>query len=172
VHINPYGRDPVLLAADLANDPPSSLRELAERAVAAGVAREWEPVEADLGAVRTLLERWTAVVDAGPGAERARLLNELLAEGTGPPRLTDHDGHWHLHHRDDGLGLAAVLHALIAMGTATHLATKGMDRLGRCAAPECGRVYADVSRTGRQRYCSARCGNTDAVRRHRRRAAA
>ena len=34
------------------------------------------------------------------------------------------------------------------------------------------RVFADVSRNGRQRYCSARCGNNDAVRRHRRRSVA
>ncbi|MEQ3551019.1 CGNR zinc finger domain-containing protein [Pseudonocardia nematodicida] len=167
MHINPYGRDPVLLAADLANSPPSSVAELADRCAAAGLAREWEPGPADLVAVRGLLERWTAVVDAGSAAERARLLNALLAEGAGPPRLTDHDGVWHLHHRDDGLGLAGVLHALIPMGTATHLTTRGMDRLGRCAAAGCTRIFADVSRNGRQRYCSARCGNTDAVRRHR-----
>lgn len=167
MHINPYGRDPVLLAADLVNDPPSSVAELADRSVAAGLAREWVPVPGDLDAVRALLSRWVEVVDAQEPRERARLLNALLAEGAGPPRLTDHDGHWHLHHRAEGLGLAAVLHVLIAMGTATHLATRGMDRLGRCAAPGCERVFADVSRNGRQRYCSSRCGNTDAVRRHR-----
>ena len=167
MHINPYGRDPVLLAVELVNDPPSSVAELVERCLGAGLAREWEPVPADLTAVRAFLDRWAAVVDAEPGPERADLLNALLAEGTGPPRLTDHDGHWHLHHRDDDLGLAGVLHALIATGTATHLVTRGMDRLGRCAAPGCERVFADVSRNGRRRYCSARCGNTDAVRRHR-----
>ncbi|BBF99218.1 MULTISPECIES: CGNR zinc finger domain-containing protein [Pseudonocardia] len=167
MHINPYGRDPVLLAADLVNAPPSTAAELADRCVAAGVARDWTPVPADLDTVRSFLARWVEVVDAQRAGERARLLNALLAEGTGPPRLTDHDGHWHLHHRDDGLGLAAVLHVLIAIGTATHLATRGMDRLARCAAHGCERVFADVSRNGRQRYCSARCGNTDAVRRHR-----
>jgi predicted RNA-binding Zn ribbon-like protein len=31
-------------------------------------------------------------------------------------------------------------------------------------------VYADLSRTGRQRYCSPTCANRDAVRRHRARA--
>ena len=172
MHINPYGQDPVLLATALVNDPPSTVAELVDRCLAAGLAREWGPAPGDLAAVRTFLDRWTAVVDAGPGSERARMLNVLLAEGAGPPRLTDHDGHWHLHHRDDGLGLAGVLHALIATGTATHLATRGMDRLGRCAADGCERVFADVSRNGRQRFCSARCGNTDAVRRHRRRGAA
>lgn len=162
----------MLLAVDLVNHQPSSSAELVDRCLVAGLAREWDPVPEDLDAVRAFLERWTAVVDAGTPAERARLLNVLLAEGTGPPRLTDHDGHWHLHHRDDGLGLAGVLHALIATGTATHLAMRGMDRLGRCAAHGCERVFADVSRNGRQRYCSARCGNNDAVRRHRRRSVA
>ncbi|MFP5020930.1 CGNR zinc finger domain-containing protein [Pseudonocardia phyllosphaerae] len=167
MHLNPYGRDPVLLAADLVNDPPSSHTELADRCLEAGLTPDWTVQPADLGTVRILLGRWTAVVDAEPGAARARLLNELLAAGTGPPRLTDHDGHWHLHYRDDGLDLPGVLHALIATGTALHLTARGMDRLGRCAAPACDRVFADVSRNGRQRYCSPRCGNTDAVRRHR-----
>lgn len=133
MHINPYGQDPVLLAADLVNVPPSSTGELVERCLAAGVSRDWEPVGSDLPAVRDFLRRWEEVVDAGPGAERARLLNALLAESTGPPRLTDHDGHWHLHHRDDGLGLAGVLRALLATGTATHLATRGWT--GSAGAP-------------------------------------
>ncbi|WP_311256759.1 CGNR zinc finger domain-containing protein [Microbacterium sp. ARD32] len=46
-----------------------------------------------------------------------------------------------------------------------------MHRLGRCAASPCENVYADVTRNGRQRYCSVRCANRDAVRRHRARAA-
>jgi hypothetical protein len=33
-----------------------------------------------------------------------------------------------------------------------------MDRIGRCALPKSAAVYADISRTGRQRYCSTRCG--------------
>lgn len=167
MHINPYGREPVLLGADLVNDPPGSVDELERRCLDAGITREWVVRPEDLVAARDFLDRWTAVVDAEPGRERARLLNALLAEGTGPPRLTDHDGHWHVHYRDERLGLAGVLHALIATGTAMHLAGRGMDRLGRCAAPGCDRVFADVSRNGRRRYCSARCGNTDAVRRHR-----
>jgi len=42
-----------------------------------------------------------------------------------------------------------------------------MDRLGRCAREGCEMIYVDVSRGGRQRYCSPRCANRDAVRRHR-----
>ncbi len=45
-----------------------------------------------------------------------------------------------------------------------------MHRLPRCETTECGTAFADTSRTGRQRYCSLRCANRDAVRRHRARA--
>ncbi|WP_443072576.1 CGNR zinc finger domain-containing protein [Streptomyces sp. RPT161] len=34
------------------------------------------------------------------------------------------------------------------------------------ALSECGNVYADFSRAGRQRYCSQICVNRDSVRRH------
>ncbi|MEV0531662.1 CGNR zinc finger domain-containing protein [Kitasatospora sp. NPDC050463] len=32
---------------------------------------------------------------------------------------------------------------------------------------ECTTIFADTTRTGRQRSCSQRCANRDAVRRHR-----
>ncbi|MFF5229823.1 CGNR zinc finger domain-containing protein [Dactylosporangium sp. NPDC000521] len=41
-------------------------------------------------------------------------------------------------------------------------------RDGVCVRPPCVTVFADTSRNGRREYCSARCGNHDAV--HRRRA--
>lgn len=170
MHINPYGREPVRLAASLANRPPRTVDELVERCLDAGLAPEWAPDQADLDATHELLERWVEVVDAAPGAERATRLNALLEAGTAHPRLTDHDGHWHLHYRDAGLALAGVLSALIATGTAMHLAGRGMDRLGRCAVDDCRLIYADTSRTGRQRYCSPRCATRDGVRRHRARA--
>lgn len=170
MHINPYGQDPVRLAADLANRPPRTVDELAARCLDAGLSEEWVAGPADLDATRALLDRWTQVVDTPPGPERAARVNALLADGTAHPRLTDHDGHWHLHYRDVELPLAGVLHALIATGTAMHLAGRGMDRLGRCAVAECRRIFADTSRTGRQRYCSPRCATRDGVRRHRARA--
>lgn len=158
------------LAADLANRPPRTVDELVSRCVEAGLAEEWVAGPGDLDAARVLLGRWVEVVDAAPGAERAARLNTLLATGTAYPRLTDHDGHWHLHYRDPDLPLAGVLHALIATGTAMHLAGRGMDRLGRCAVDDCRLIFADTSRTGRQRYCSPRCATRDGVRRHRARA--
>jgi predicted RNA-binding Zn ribbon-like protein len=173
VHLNPYGADAVRLAVDLANDPPGSVADLADRCRRAGVVVDMPVRDDDLAVTRRLIEEWARIVDAASAEERARLLNRMLAGASTYPRLTDHaDGRWHLHYRDDGVPLSAVLRALVSVGTALHLTGRGMDRLGRCARTGCGLVYADVSRTGRQRYCSPRCANRDAVRRHRARGAA
>lgn len=172
VHLNPYGEDAVRLAVDLANRPPNTPPELERRCVEAGLVVDRRGTAADLASVLDLLRTWCAVVDAPGPAARAALLNDLLAAATAHPRLTDHVGGWHLHFRDDGLPLSGVLRALIATGTALHLAGRGMDRLGRCTRPDCDRVYADLSRGGTQRYCAPSCANRDAVRRHRARAAA
>lgn len=95
-----------------------------------------------------------------------------MAAAAAYPRLTDHDGEgWHLHYRDVGRSMPDALAAVISVGTALHLATRGMHRLARCAATPCARVVVDVTRNGRQRYCSTRCANRAAVRRHRSRAA-
>ncbi len=169
VHLNPYGRDAVTLAVDLANDPPAATADLERRCVAAGLVLGGSP---DLAAVSEFLRRWTAVVDAPTAVARAERLNSLLTVATAHPRLTDHDGTWHLHFRDDELPPSEIVAAILAAGTALHLVGRGMSRLGRCAADGCDRIYADTSRGGKQRYCSPACANRDAVRRHRARTTA
>lgn len=170
MHLNPYGEDAVRLAAALANDPPATVPHLVERCQAAGLVIDMPVGPEDPARTRAFLGEWLAVVDAPDPAVRARLLNDLLRGATAYPRLTDHAGDgWHLHYRDPDVPLASVLRTLICVGTALHLTGRGIHRLGRCAAPACGLVYADLSRTGRQRYCSPACGNRDAVRRHRER---
>lgn len=172
VHLNPYGGDGVALAVDLANDPPSSVADLERRCVAAGLVLGRPMNGADLAMVDEFLRRWTAVVDAPTPGVRAERLNALLAAATAHPRLTDHDGVWHLHYRDDGLPPSGIVAAVVAAGTALHLVGRGVGRLGRCAEDDCRKIYADTSRGGRRRYCSPACANRDAVRRHRARAAA
>ena len=172
MHLNPYGGDGVALAVDLANDPPSSVADLERRCVAAGLVLGRPMNGADLATVDEFLRRWTAVVDAPTPGVRAERLNALLAAATAHPRLTDHDGVWHLHYRDDDLPPSGVVAAVVAAGTALHLVGRGVGRLGRCAEDGCRQIYADTSRGGRQRYCSPACANRDAVRRHRARAAA
>ncbi|GAA4837964.1 CGNR zinc finger domain-containing protein [Kitasatospora terrestris] len=168
MHLNPYGDGAVNLAADLANRRPGTPEELAERCDAAGLVLEGPLCQADLDRTLALLDTWEGVVDAPDERQRAERLNRLLAVTASHPRLTDHaDGGWHLHYRDDHLPLAAVLSSLIAVGTAFHLVGRGMHRLGRCAVTECPTIFADTTRTGRRRYCSQKCANRDAVRRHR-----
>ncbi|MFH8487005.1 CGNR zinc finger domain-containing protein [Streptomyces longisporoflavus] len=168
MHLNPYGEEVVDLAADLANRRPETAGELADRCRAAGLVLEHPVTPRDLDRTLAALDAWEQVVDAGGEEERAGLLNRMLAASADHPRLTDHAGSgWHLHYRDDRLPPGALLHQLISVGTALHLAGRGMHRLRRCAVAECATIFADTSRTGRRRYCSGRCANRDAVRRHR-----
>ncbi|MCX5337362.1 MULTISPECIES: CGNR zinc finger domain-containing protein [unclassified Streptomyces] len=172
MHLNPYGEDAVNLAADLANRRPASPGELADRCRAAGLVVEGPATPEDLERTGEVLDAWEKVVDATDEHERAELVNRMLATAAAYPRMTNHVGTgWHLHYRDEGQPLGGVLFSLIAVGTALHLAGRGVHRLRRCAVTECTTIFADTSRTGRQRYCSPRCANRDAVRRHRARVA-
>ncbi|WBQ05273.1 CGNR zinc finger domain-containing protein [Kribbella sp. CA-293567] len=172
MHLNPYGADAVLLAVNLATNPATSAIELAERCEESGVesrlVRNRHVTAADLAAVRVALEEWLEVVDAPDEQSRVRLMNAMLAKYTEHPRLTNHAGDgWHMHYRPDDVPVGRLVATLISTGTALHLAGRGISRLGRCAANGCDNVYADLSRGGRQRYCSPACANRDAVRRHR-----
>ncbi|MCP2337278.1 CGNR zinc finger domain-containing protein [Actinomadura rupiterrae] len=172
MHLNPYGADAVNLAADLANRRPSSAEELADRCRTAGLVVEAPVTSSDLPPVLAALDAWEKAVDASDERERAALVNRCLADAAAYPRLTDHaHSGWHLHYRDDTQPLGRVLPALIFVGTALHLSGRGMHRLRRCAVSDCSAIFADTSRTGRQRYCSHPCANRDAVRRHRAKAA-
>ncbi|WP_280339931.1 CGNR zinc finger domain-containing protein [Nocardia neocaledoniensis] len=168
MHYNHYGREPVQLGIELLNEPCASAAELAERCAAAGLVLSVPPTDADVTSVTAFLARWRRVIECADRPARADLLNALLAEYASAPRLTDHLGDgWHLHFRDPGVATDRQIAALITVGTALHLTGLGMDRLGVCQADGCVRVYADISRNGRQRFCSPACANRSAVRRHR-----
>lgn len=152
----------------LANDPPTTVDGLLERCREAGITQYVSAGRRDLEETHLLIERWREIVDTADEAARAALLNDLLAEASAYPRLRNHgDEGWHLHYRDDGVALANVIRALVSVGTALHVVGRGMHTIGRCALADCDTIYADTSRAGRQRYCSPRCSNRDAVRRHR-----
>ncbi|WP_105565193.1 CGNR zinc finger domain-containing protein [Microbacterium halophytorum] len=171
MHLNPYGEYAVLLAASLANDWPPARAQIEERTREFGMTMAFARHEDDHARARTVIDGWLEVVDAEDDARRAELLNRQMSRATAYPRLVNHDDEgWHLHYRDEDQSLAHVLHAVISVGTAFHLTTRGMHRLSRCAAAPCRTVVVDVTRNGRQRYCSVRCANRDAVRRHRARA--
>lgn len=173
MHLNPYGEYAVLLAASLADDWPSDRDGIERRTRERGMTMFFPPAPDDHARVREVIDDWLTIVDEEDPAARAALLNAQMAEAAAYPRLTDHDGEgWHLHYRDDVQSLPFVLRAVIGVGTALHLATRGMGRLARCAAEPCTNIVVDVTRNGRQRFCSVRCANRAAVRRHRARACA
>jgi predicted RNA-binding Zn ribbon-like protein len=168
VHLNPYGEYAVLLAQSLANDWPPDREGVVARTREYGMTLVFARSPDDHAASRRVIDDWLAVVDEADPARRAELLNAQMAAVAAYPRLTDHDDEgWHLHYRDATDGLAHVLRAVVSVGTALHLTTRGMGRLGRCQSDPCTKVVVDVSRNGRQRFCSPRCGSRAAVRRHR-----
>jgi predicted RNA-binding Zn ribbon-like protein len=176
MHLNPYGEYAVLLAASLANDWPINRCGIEDRTREFGMTMDFPEAADDHLCTRRVLDDWLRVVDASDPQKRAGLLNAQMAAATAYPRLTDHDDEgWHLHYRDENRSLPDVLLAVISVGTALHLTTRGMHRLRRCAAGQapgdpCSAVVVDITRNGRQQYCSVRCANRAAVRRHRARA--
>ncbi|MFJ3959011.1 CGNR zinc finger domain-containing protein [Arthrobacter sp. NPDC090010] len=173
MHLNPYGEYAVLLAQSLANDWPADRDGIVARTRDFGMTMVFAEEAREHERLSDVVEEWLAVVDASEPRARARLLNRIMADEAAYPHLTDHDEEgWHLHYRDDGKGLVNTLRAVFAVGTALHLTTRGMHRLSRCAAGaetpgDCRNVVVDVSRNGTQKYCSVRCANRAAVRRHR-----
>lgn len=173
MQLNPYGEYAVVLAASLANDWPQDRPTLLARTREHGMTMPFPPEAHDHARTREVIDSWLRVVDAPSERDRADVLNSLMATATAYPRLTNHDNEgWHLHYRDWDMSLPDILLAVITVGTALHLTTRGMHRLSRCAAglddgDDCRNVVVDVTRNGRQRYCSARCANRAAVRRHR-----
>ncbi|WP_327493897.1 CGNR zinc finger domain-containing protein [Dietzia psychralcaliphila] len=57
--------------------------------------------------------------------------------------------------------------AITAGGLAIFAVESEGGRLGACLRSGCPEVFVDTSRNGGRRYCTARCGNHDAVQRHR-----
>nr|WP_206322839.1 CGNR zinc finger domain-containing protein [Streptomyces sp. HNM0575] len=117
--------------------------------------------EDDLGAVRSVRERFAEVFEAGEDRTAAGLVNALVAEAGTTPQLTDHDGYdWHVHYFAPGASVAHHLAADGGMALAFIIVSGERDRLRRCAAPDCRRAFVDLSRNRSRRYCDSRtCGN-------------
>lgn len=173
MHLNPYGEYAVLIAGSLANDWPGDRSGIVARAREFGMTVDFPEAPGDYEKVRAVIDDWLTVVDAIGEQDRAEILNAQMQAASACPRLVNHDAEgWHLHYRDDdATSLSQVLFAVISVGTALHLTTRGMHRISRCAAGDsCTNVVVDTTRNGRQQYCSVRCANRAAVRRHRARA--
>ncbi|MEY9942564.1 CGNR zinc finger domain-containing protein [Streptacidiphilus sp. MAP5-3] len=115
----------------------------------------------DLDAIRLLRARFWEVLGAPTIPEAAELLNSLIARAGTTPRLTDHDGHdWHIHYFAPGAALADRMAAESGIALSMVLVAGERERLRRCEAPDCVRVFVDLSRNRSRRYCDSRtCGN-------------
>ncbi|WP_427135311.1 CGNR zinc finger domain-containing protein [Pseudarthrobacter sp. S9] len=99
---------------------------------------------------------------------RCAAINGLLERGTSRAYLTTHDQlRPHLHFASDEDDVVARVKAVTAGGLAIFAVGSDALRLGVCLRAGCGIAFVDTSRNGLRSYCSARCGNNDAVQRHR-----
>jgi hypothetical protein len=104
-------------------------------------------------------------------ATRVAILNDLITLYQPHPRIVDHDGQgYHLHYHPPGAGHLRTVGASMTMALGMVLCDYGAGRLGVC--PECGDVFVDTTRNGRQRFCTRTCANRVHAASHRARTAA
>jgi predicted RNA-binding Zn ribbon-like protein len=135
---------------------------------------ESEPVTvtpADVAELRTAALALREVFAAAGTDAAAAALNRLLARGTGPLRLTAHDGDspWHPHlDRADDAPWGEWFLASSCLCLTVLLWERQRPPGGLCAAPGCGNVYLTLGSGVPRRYCSRRCATRERVAAHRR----
>lgn len=135
------------LAEILSIDPPS-VAELAERHVDAFIR---------LG---DQLHRIVAVIVEGDLDRGALRVNALLESSPAHPHLAkDAEGTWRLHHHPVDTELVAMWTAICAEAMARLIGAGHADRLGICAAVDCGSAFLDQSKNGSRRFCTLSCQN-------------
>ncbi len=108
------------------------------------------------GTIRTVFESADdeqARVVLNPALLEAGAVVQLLPDGLGVT----------------GLGPAGDLPARLLVAVATHVAERGVARLGICASDPCRCAYVDRTRGGTRRYCCTLCNDRAAARAYRRR---
>ncbi|WP_433088758.1 CGNR zinc finger domain-containing protein [Dactylosporangium sp. CA-052675] len=106
------------------------------------------------------------VDDVDAAADR---LNTLLARSPAQPYLAKEEGRWRLHRHPVHAELVAMYMAICAEALARVVSAGDGDRLGTCQAPDCERVFVDVSKNGSRRFCTTTCQNRVKVTAFRRR---
>ena len=119
--------------------------------------------EAELDAVRALRPALRELLTSD--RDRAvELTNAMLADAAALPRLVRHGSFdWHLHAVERDAPLATRVIVETAMAMIDVIRSDETSRLGVCADADCDAVVLDLSRNRSRRYCSAACGNRNAV---------
>ncbi|WP_371094821.1 CGNR zinc finger domain-containing protein [Streptomyces sanglieri] len=145
--------------------------EIADVLRAHGEAGGIELTTCDVDGMRAAAALLREVFAAETADSAAGHLNRLLAEHTGPIRLTSHGGgspwHPHLDHDDeapwDEWFLASSCMAL------TVLVWEHQRPPGRiCSSPSCRNAFISQGSGPERRYCSRRCATRERVSAHRR----
>jgi predicted RNA-binding Zn ribbon-like protein len=104
--------------------------------------------------MRTVFE----AANAGDLDTAATEINALLLDTNARPQLDrGKDRLWSLHFHGPDEQLANGWAAGCAAGLALAVGSDLAGRLGVCAAPNCDRVFVDVSKNGQRRFCSPQC---------------
>jgi predicted RNA-binding Zn ribbon-like protein len=100
------------------------------------------------------------------GSRDLEALNAAMAQAPARKSLKRNRGgyEWEVDARS---GTALALLAPVLWSAGDLLAGPRLDRVRRCANPDCGWLFLDDSRAGKRRWCSmAACGNRAKARRH------
>jgi predicted RNA-binding Zn ribbon-like protein len=89
----------------------------------------------------------------------ASRLNQLLANFPAHLYLAKEDGGWRLHHHPIDAALVPMWTSICAEAMARMIGAGSADRFGICGATDCDRVFVDVSKNARRRFCSTTCQN-------------
>lgn len=161
----------------------NSAAQLAAELVNAAAAPDWSAERAatlldergigaaggvDAAALAAVADDLRPVFAAATAQEAVAHANRLLAATAIAPRISSHDGKGpHLHYAPDGAPIADRVRTNSLMGLAILLCDPDTRRLGTCDAHGCEKVFVDVSRNARRRFCSPVCANRAHVAAHR-----
>jgi predicted RNA-binding Zn ribbon-like protein len=151
------------------SEPTETLKAPADLAAWAkvGKAPSGREFEASLALRETIYRLFDANAQGRvPASRDLEALNQALRQA--PTRSTlrrGRDGYsWEV---DTKSGTALGMLAPVLWSAGDLLAGPRLDRVRRCANPECGWLFLDDSRAGKRRWCSmSACGNRAKARRH------
>lgn len=135
---------------------PADLDDFVERQSWTGSRRH---DDAELAEVRALRPRLEAMWDADEDGV-VEIVNTLLRESQALPQLIRHDGwEYHLHATSAEQPLAVRMAVEAAMAVVDIVRGGELERLSRCAAPDCSDVLVDLSKNRSRRFCGTTCAN-------------
>jgi len=134
------------IAKILAVDPPSVAR-LRKR-----------DIPGLLGLAHDLRQLFRDLQDGDIDVAASRL-NDLLSKYPAHPHLAKEHGQWRLHHHPMDMALIPMWSSICAEAMARMIGAGHGNRFCACQAPDCGRVFFDLSRNASRRFCSTTCQN-------------